>query len=200
MKRKVKLHQYEGVPITVYKALFNDKLVAISLKKSLLVNYMEFHRGLTPEGYEIIKDQILDSTYYTQYEDYELCQFYGYYLPRIDVSYIAEDFANFEGMLQDTVNKMTYLIYLCHRTKGMETVEEEGKNFLIDLMAETKKDKKMERMEKAHDLSHPLILMRMDEYLETMKSYKEIQLQKDHLRSIVDDGRSDWYAIEFLNS
>lgn len=146
----------------VYVGVYKDRRYCISDCKYAIIAYLQYHRGLKRNEYEILYEAIEAQE---NLDWYYLELFLGeYYLPRIDISTIERDCES-NTLIDDTIQLLEEIEYELKISK-LEREREKIDEALS--MLENLNEKKLEKLEYGARKHHPLMYAPMDEYLDML--------------------------------
>jgi len=167
---KIKNDEY-GI---TYIAKYNENIIAISTDKDIIKEYMKNIRKLNKNEYDIEEFEADTSYYYIQYEDYVLTEFYSFFIPLIDIRIIEMEYSSIDKDLTSLLNRLKYFSFLFNRIED-DTTLNHSIELIKDIENISNKNKKMEKLSKAHYLNHPILSCNINQYFNFIKRYKEYQ-------------------------
>lgn len=173
------LNKYKGNLINIYIGKVNERIICISLDKKIISTYMKYIRRLEKHQYSIDKESIIESDYYSKYEDYIIDEFHGYYLPNIDINIIIRDSMNIDQLLKLTSNNIKELVSLLNYTKNVK--EDELITLLnsLKIIEKYKHGKYNKKISKVYWKAHPIFFCDINSYLNMVDEYLNYKKYKN---------------------
>jgi len=173
-----------------YLGIYNGNIYAVSDNKSLVSIYMETHRGLTKDQYQIEQQASLESQILLKYEDLYLTKWKKYYLPSVDISIIEMDTDSTTILLDNTKSHLKELIRLLQlerevlriKDKDMERhIDEEaaliGAFKVLHRISTKKREKK--NLSEVGIVVNSILYTPMEEYISIRNNYLDMVLRRD---------------------
>lgn len=181
--------------ITYWKAYYNNILIAVSQSKKLVKTYMEKHRLLTEDEYDLVQSVYLNDSE----KDRELVEFYTVFLPKADRIYLYSGLYNYDWkeckkvfiqMERDASIESTIT-----RNNPLEIrfTPDQLKKVMSFIKARFKADtnqKKAYCISATIRLGHPIAYSNMEVYLEYLKR-DILPYVQDHSNDDYDENKID---------
>lgn len=171
--------------LDIFIATYKNQIIAISENKKILKEYMEIIRKLNKNQYNISKENIDSSHYYIKYEDYALTNFYNVYIPNIDIQIIEREYGDIDKELEDLINKLKYFSFIFNRTNNNGLVKDHL-SIIKKLEKVNKKPKRLEEINEAHQLNHPILYCDINQYLSFIKMHNDMIDMKKRYKNLCD--------------
>ena len=172
---------------SAYIARHNKNIIAISINKDMIKDYMENIRGLGKNEYDLDEIEVDNSYYYIEYEDFVLTKFYSFFIPLIDIRIIEMEYSGIDKDLEGLTNRLKYFSFLFNRIED-ENALNHSLELLKDIEAIASKNKKMNKLNKAHYLNHPILSCNMNQYNSFIRRYNEYRdLEKRYKERCLTD-------------
>lgn len=153
-----------------------NKILCISTDKKMIINYMENHRGLSMDKYNIEKKDLSDTEILIKYENYIISEYNGYYIPYIDQCIISIDSNSLYEDIWDTINKLKKITIL---SSNVKKVSENDIDTLIDsikvLDSFIKKPKILNKLNKEYGLTNSILFCDIDKYFTKINLFNEMK-------------------------
>lgn len=164
--------------IKIYKGYYIDKknkniLLAISLNKKLLKEYLENTRNLNSKDYEIESEIICEAYLYSKYEDYLLEEFLNRLVTNKEISIIMSDCNYIERDICSTIYDLEYLKLLMKDNKKTKKDVRKIRETIEILRGYFKDDDIIKKLNKSHKKYHPIFNCSIVEYLKIIERYDE---------------------------
>ena len=172
----------------VYIAYYNDKPVAISQEKNLVVNYMEVHRSLLPDQYTLELESVSDIDLLTKYDEYIISEFHGSYIPNIDQEIIDVSTNSIDMELYNTIESLKHIIVLSTGVKQLSKSKSEIQSMVstLKVLNDIKSNGKLIRKLNKQEISSSSILyLNMKVYLAEVKRYQERKMMTERYRNLM---------------
>lgn len=170
-----------------YIVKYNENIIAVSTDKDVLKEYMKNIRGLDKSDYELEELETDSSYYYIQYEDCVLTKFFSFFIPLRDIRIIEMEYAGIDKDLESLLNRLKYFSFLFNRIDDKNTCNH-SLELIKDIESISNKDKKMNKLNKAHYLNHPILSCNINQYFNFIKKYNEYQdLEKRYKERCLPD-------------
>lgn len=159
-----------------YVKRFPNKPIAVSDNKNLLKEYMENHRFIKPNHYEIeIINNLSDQEVFIMYNDQLLVEYNGYYLPSIDTMMIDFYKVSMKTELYNTIKSLSKISLFVKESKLVYDFEkDELYNALRILTKFMKTDKIMDEIEHEALITNSIIFEDVQSYMQDLACFNEM--------------------------
>lgn len=152
----------------------SKKLLGISKHKDIIKTYLEHHRGLNTNCYNIEKAYISDADLLLKYSDFIISKFHGYYIPDIDQMIIECYSKQIEEDINNTIDSLKRITLLSMDIKRIPRSETASLiNTLNILTKYSDSPKILEKMRTKNIHTEPFLFCDIDEYLSMIRSFKD---------------------------
>ena len=153
-----------------------NKILCISTDKKMIINYMENHRGLLPDNYDIQKKELSDTEILIKYENYIISEYNGYYIPYIDQCIISIDTNSLYEDIWNTINGLKKITVL---SSNVKKISKNDLNILIDsigvLNSFIKKPKILNKINKEYSLTNSILFCDIEIYFSKINLFNEMK-------------------------
>ena len=156
-----------------FRSNYNKKILGVSKKKSVIKNYLENHRGLTPNQYLIVREEMNDIDLLAKYSDYIISSFMGYYIPEIDQCIIEIYSEDVNILIDNTIENLKRIYLLSENVKKVPEVESRMLLNTIKVLLHLKSFRIIKKLKKQSTKSSPILFCNINEYLDYVRSYQD---------------------------
>lgn len=158
-----------------YYTGIHRRLICIAKEKDLVLNYLQNHRGLNKEDFEVEKEFLTDTEIITNYENYIISEYSGYYIPYIDQLYIELHGRSLSDELREIVLQLHRVITL---SKDVKKVPKEDVSILIKatkiLVSFRGNSKILNKMTKNDQVYNSILYCPIREYISSISTLEEM--------------------------
>ena len=160
---------------SVYMAYYKSRIIAISKKEKLVRNYMEAHRYLTKKEYEIELQSLSETQLMLYHEDQILTEFYGYYIPNIDVVIIEMYSNGISIQINQAIEGIKNIAILSNQVKRLRPEVDQMIKMIKTLKEMQSSQKIINKLNYQDTLLNSILFCNMDEYLKALNQYEDIK-------------------------
>lgn len=173
----------------VFIGKYKDITIAISSKEKLIHNYMETHRSLTRRNYEVEEKRISETELMLYHEDRILTEYYGYYIPNVDVTIIEMYGNSVNTQINQAIEGVKNVAILANQVKKLRPEVEQ----MVEVIKMFKKlqssQKTLGKLNYQDILLNSILFIKMDEYLRILRQYEEMSRNnQEFLYHMTDEG------------
>lgn len=172
----------------VYIAYYNDKPIAVSKEKTLVVNYMEVHRSLSSDQYTVELESVSDIDLLTKYDEYIISEFHGSYIPNIDQEIIDVSTNSIDMEIYNTIESLKHIIVLSTGVKQLSKSKSEIQSMVstLKILNDIKSnDKLIRKLNKQEITSSSILYLNMKDYLAEVKIYQERKMMTERYKNLM---------------
>ncbi len=167
----------------IFIAEYKKIPIAVSTDKNIVKDYMKNNRGLSKNEYTLYKETVDSLYYHTQYENEILCKFHNLYIPSIDISIIEMEYLGISKEFGGLIDQLKYFAFLFNRINDKKILNQ----FIVLIKSLEKvlnKGKRMRKIEKVHQLNHPVLQCDMNRYFAFVDMYKEYKQMSERYKEL----------------